>query len=138
MYVVTRPDLIQLVQKQHKILAFPPIEAKFAATVCGIGPKTQAILDKNVNGDEGDFGLSVDSYKVIHSAMKPGPELDAMNRDMLSHVAAALDELCPEKSEARTVKMSAWLRDVITVATTKSVYGPLNPFNDKAVTDAFW
>ena len=35
MYVITKPELIQAVQKQHKVLAFPPIEAKFASKICG-------------------------------------------------------------------------------------------------------
>lgn len=52
MYVVTTPELIQTIQKQHKTLAFPPIEAKFASTVCGASPEAQAILSKNVNGDD--------------------------------------------------------------------------------------
>ncbi|KAI1506458.1 putative cytochrome P450 [Biscogniauxia marginata] len=56
MYVVTKPELILAVQKQHKTLAFPPIEAK----------------------------------------------------------------------------------DAITIATTRSVYGPMNPYDDKAIADAFW
>ncbi|KAI1767945.1 hypothetical protein GGR53DRAFT_462945 [Hypoxylon sp. FL1150] len=41
-----------LVLKQHKILAFPPIEANFPPTVCGASLEGQAILNKNVNGDE--------------------------------------------------------------------------------------
>ncbi|KAI0179482.1 hypothetical protein GGR52DRAFT_570367 [Hypoxylon sp. FL1284] len=53
MYVVTKPELIQAVQKQHKILAFPPIEAKFSSQVCGASLEAQTILAKNVNGDEG-------------------------------------------------------------------------------------
>ncbi|KAJ0117817.1 hypothetical protein J7T55_002017 [Diaporthe amygdali] len=57
MYVVTKPELIQTVQKQHRTLAFPPIEAKFASTVCGASHEAQEILAKNVNGDEGDLGL---------------------------------------------------------------------------------
>ncbi|KAI1171882.1 cytochrome P450 [Nemania sp. FL0916] len=34
--------------------------------------------------------------------------------------------------------MYAWLRAVITTATTRAIYGPMNPYNDQVVTDAFW
>lgn len=59
MYVLSKPELIQAMQKQHKTLAFAPLEAKFASRVCGTSSEAQAILAQNVNGDEGDFGLSM-------------------------------------------------------------------------------
>ncbi|KAL9619511.1 MAG: hypothetical protein Q9160_005874 [Pyrenula sp. 1 TL-2023] len=138
MYVVTTPELVQTVQKQHKTLAFPPIEAKFASKVCGVGPGTQSILNINVNGDEGDWGLSMDSYSAMRTALKPGPQLDDMNRVMIEEIAKSLDQLQPAQRETRTINIYTWLRDTITMATTRSVYGPLNPYNDKAIADAFW
>lgn len=138
MYVVTRPQLIQTVQKQHRVLAFPPIEAKFASTVCGASREAQDILAKNVNGDEGDFGLSMESYAAMRTALKPGSLLDDMNRAMIGEIAKSLDLLEPARGESRKIGMYAWLRDAITTATTRSVYGPLNPYDDKEVADAFW
>lgn len=138
MYVVTKPELVQTVQKQHKILAFPPIEAKFASTVCGASPEAQAILGKNVNGDEGDFGLSMESYAAMRAALQPGALLDDMNRDMIKEIANSLDMLEPNEGQSRKIGLYSWLRDAITTATTRSVYGPMNPYDDKAIADAFW
>lgn len=138
MYVVTKPEIIQTVQKQHKTLAFPPIEAKFASTVCGASLEAQAILAKNVNGDEGDFGLSMDSYAAMRDALRPGTQLDDMNRAMIQEIAKALDLLEPAKGQSRKIGMYTWLRDAITTATTRSVYGPLNPYDDKSIADSFW
>lgn len=138
MYVVTKPELIQMVQKQHKVLAFPPVEAKFASTVCGVSAETQALLLRNVNGDEGDFGLSMESHAAMRAALKPGSQLDDMNRAMVHQVACALDLLDPGEEKTRQVGMYGWLRDIITTATTRSVYGPMNPYDDKTIADAFW
>lgn len=138
MYVITKPELIQAVQKQHKVLAFPPIEAKFASKICGDSLEAQAIMGKNVNGDEGDFGLSMESQAAMKDALKPGPQLDDMNRAMIQEIANSLDLLQPVKGQTRTICMYAWLKDAITMATTRSVYGPMNPYNDKAIADAFW
>ncbi|KAG6356841.1 hypothetical protein INS49_014715 [Diaporthe citri] len=138
MHVVTRPELIQTVQKQHRVLAFPPIEAKFASTVCGASREAQDILAKNVNGDEGDFGLSMESCAAMRTALKPGPLLDDMNRAMMGEIAKSLDLLEPARGESRVIGMYSWLRDAITTATTRSVYGPLNPYDDKEVADSFW
>ncbi|KAI1206943.1 cytochrome P450 [Annulohypoxylon truncatum] len=138
MYVVTDPELVQTVQKQHKILAFPPIEAKFASQVCGASLEAQAILNKNVNGDEGNFGLSMESYDAMRAGLKPGSQLDDMNRLMIQEIAKSLDSLQPRKGESRRIGMYSWLRDAITTATTRSVYGPMNPYDDKSIADAFW
>ncbi|KAI0197471.1 cytochrome P450 [Astrocystis sublimbata] len=138
MYVITTPDLVQLAQKQHKTLAFPPIAAKFASTVCGASKAAQDILAQNVNGDEGDHGLSMESNTAMHAALQPGADLDDMNRAMIQGIAASLDELQPAKEETRRLGLSAWLTKVVTEATTRSVYGPLNPYDDPEIVDAFW
>lgn len=138
MYVVTTPELVQMVQKQHRVLAFPPVEAKFASTVCGVSPETQALLLQNVNGDEGDHGLSMESHAAMRAALKPGSQIDEMNRAMLYEIAGSLDLLEPDKGTTRQINMYEWLRDTITTATTRSVYGPMNPYDDKAIADAFW
>ncbi|KAL7620712.1 hypothetical protein AAE478_009709 [Parahypoxylon ruwenzoriense] len=70
MYVATKPELIQ--------------------TVCGASLEAQAVLDKNVNGDEGDFGLSMESYSVMRAALKPGSNLDDMNRIMIREIAKSI------------------------------------------------
>jgi hypothetical protein len=138
MYVVTKPELVQAVQKQHKILAFPPVEAKFASTVCGTSAEAQAILGQNVNGDDGNHGLSMDSYNAMRAALLPGSDLDNMNRSMIQEIAKSLDLLQPSGKESRKIGMYSWLRDTITLATTRSVYGPMNPYEDKTVANAFW
>lgn len=95
-------------------------------------------MAKNVNGDEGDVGLSMESYAAMRTALKPGPLLDDMNRAMIEEIAKSLDLLEPVRGESRTIGLYSWLRDSITTATTRSVYGPMNPYDDKSVTDAFW
>ncbi|KAI6084949.1 putative cytochrome P450 [Hypoxylon rubiginosum] len=136
MYIVTKPELIQQAQKQHRALAFPPIAAKFATTVVGLSKEGQAILTRNLNGDEGDHGLSMETYAAMHAALHPGPALDDMNRAMLAEINKSLNELAPV--DKKQFGMFTWLRDNLTLATTRAVYGPQNPFDDKEIRDAFW
>lgn len=138
MYIVTTLDLIQIIQKLPKVLAFPPIEAKFASQVCGSSTEAHTILMKNVNGDEGNWGLSMESYEAMRAALKPGAALDEMNRLMIQSIAASLDSLTSADNEAVKIPLAAWLRNSVTAATTASVYGPQNPFKEKKVVDAFW
>ena len=138
MYIVTTPELIQAVQKQPKTLAFPPIEAKFAAKICGISAETHKIMMKNVNGDEGDWGLSMESYAGMRAALSAGHGLDEMNRVMIQNIAVSLDSLKPAPGTRTKIGLAKWLRRSVTAATTNSVYGPQNPFKDLMVVDAFW
>ena len=139
MYVVASIQLIQTIQKQAKALAFPPIEAKFASKVCGASKEAHAILMNNVNCDEGHWGMSIESFEGMRAALKPGEDLDKMNRAMIQEVAGCLDELASQVvSGSCQIEISKWMRDVVTLATTNSVYGPENPFKEKEVVDGFW
>ncbi|KAK3372601.1 putative cytochrome P450 [Podospora didyma] len=138
MYIVNTPELVQAVQKQHKILAFPPIAVKFTKNVCGSSKEANEIVAINANGDDGDHGVSMATYAGMHAALKPGPDLDDMNRDMIQEIATLLDKLQPKDQKPRRISLYSWLRASITTATTRSVYGPLNPYEDQAVADAFW
>lgn len=138
MYVVRDPDLIPTIQKQHRVLAFPAVMAEFMAVACGTSKETQGIQAKNVNGDEGDHGLSMEMRAAMHEALKPGPHLDGMSRDMIQEVAKALDALQPGRGDATRIAVYGWVRDVLTTASTRSVYGPMNPYDDKATAEAFW
>lgn len=138
MYIVTKPELIQAIQKQPKVLAFPPIQAKFATRICGSSDETNRILMKNLNGDEGDWGLSMESYACMRAALSPGPGLDDMNRLMIQNIAVSLDSLNPVSASRTKIELAKWLRRVVTEATTNSVYGPQNPFKDLEVAEAFW
>lgn len=138
MYIVTTLDLVQAIQKLPKVLAFPPIEAKFASQVCGSSAEAHNILMKNVNGDEGNWGLSMESYEAMRTALKPGAALDDMNRLMMQNIAASLDNLAVGVGQTVKIRLSAWVRDSVTAATTNSVYGPQNPFKERGVVDAFW
>ena len=136
-YVVTTPALIQSVQKQPQTLAFPPIEANFSSRVCGSSKEAHDIVMKNVNGDEGDWGLSMETYAAMRAALAPGPDLDEMNRLMVWNNASSIDDLSTVGKPTKK-NLAQWLRNTVTLATTNSVYGPYNPYKDQSVQDAFW
>lgn len=134
LYIVNSISLISSVQRQFKTLAFPPLEAKAAIGVCGPSQTATDILNTNTNGEEGEWGYSMTFYKMIHTPLAPGPELDAMNRVMAQKISASIDRI---KSQ-RVVHLFDFVRNEIAIATTDSVYGPQNPFNDRAIVDSFW
>ena len=138
LYVINSIDLISSVQRLPKILAFPPIEAKFATTICASSKEGNQIIANNLNGEEGDWGYSHDVYKSMNSALAPGPALDGMNRIMIQNIADSLNKLRPQGNQPLEIKLAEWSRHEITMATTNSVYGSHNPFKDPNVENAFW
>ena len=62
LYVIKSMDLIQSAQKQPKVLSFTPIEAEFAIKMCGTSKAANEIIMRNLNGEEGDWGLSMEIY----------------------------------------------------------------------------
>ncbi|KAH8721505.1 cytochrome P450 [Phaeosphaeriaceae sp. PMI808] len=117
LYVINSTSLIPLVQRQYKVLAFPPLEAKLAKNVCGSSTTANDILNKNVNGDEGFWGYSITHYKAIHPPLFPGPGLDAMNRVMVQKIATSLHKL----QTTKVTKLFDFVKHEITHATTDSV-----------------
>ena len=41
------------------------------------------IEQRNLNGEDGEWGISIESYQAIRSAMAPGRDLGQMNRAMI-------------------------------------------------------
>ena len=137
-YVANSIELIGAIQRQPKVLAFPPIEAKFAMIVCNLSKKANDILNVNTNGEQGDWGYSMEFHKSLHPSLASGAGLDAMNRIMIQNIASSIDRLQPVGGKPTRIGLMAWVRHEMTTATTESVYGPLNPFRDPKVEEAFW
>ena len=138
MYIVTSFELIQAIQKQPLVLAFSPVAAKFMSNISGASAEAHKILMKNINGEEGDWGLTMESYASIRATLAPGPALDEMNRTMIQIVAGSLDALKPLSGRRRKINLGKWLFDNVTAATANSVYGPQHPFKDENVVAGFW
>jgi hypothetical protein len=138
MYVVTSPELIHLIQKQPKRLSFAPLEAKFACKTLAISSRGTDIVMTNVNGEEGDWGLSMETYTVMRTTLAPGATLEELTRPTIQNLAKALDLLIPSGQTQIKVSLSKWVRNTVTLAATDSVYGPLNPYKDKEIQDSFW
>ena len=89
----------------------------------------------DIHGEEGD-SLFSGFVGFMYKILKPGFGLDGITRAMLLETTTLLDEL--EGVDNGTVDLWEWVRHAITMATTESVYGPLNPYRDAEVEGAFW
>lgn len=132
MYVVADPDLVQKVQKQHEVIAFTPIITKFAARTANVSDHSLRAIE------EDNFALTHASNDVLVQGLKPGENLDNMNRIMLTQLNESMQKLQPRSGGMKTIKFNEWLKESLASATTRSLYGPKNPYDDPEIVDAFW
>ena len=95
-------------------------------------------MNNNVHGEEGDTGLSMESYAAMRAALSPSLEFDEMNRQMMQNIAVSFDRLRQSTQQPTKIGLSGWFRRNVTATSTNAVYGPQNPFDDQSVVEAFW
>ncbi|KAL4984222.1 cytochrome P450 [Aspergillus falconensis] len=130
-YIITSPALMQAVQRNKRTLKFAPLVTFTAERLAGIHESGMKLLrDKEAGG----AGLSAVTVHAMEKTLV-GPSLDRMNEEMAKQLCPLVDELA---ASAQTVDLYAWCTHAITAASTNASYGPLNPYKDPAIENAFW
>ena len=133
-YVVTSPELINAVNRNSKALAFNPFVAQLGKRITGHDEPTSHIVQHSLNGEEGP-GYVVDVHDRIVAALSPGRYLEEMTNSFLKDAWHYLDRLETDN----VVDLFAWTRDVVTMSSTRAIYGPGNPFdNNPEFVGYFW
>ena len=131
-YIVKTGKLVSAVQRNHKILSFDPFLTASTKRIAGITGKGLQLLQEKQGGGQGIH------EEVVH-AMKPallGPALDVMNRKMISGLCSSVDALSSD--EENPLDLHAWCKDSITIASTRAVWGPKNPYESEGLRSTFW
>lgn len=132
LYVVNSPSLLGPIQNQVRKLSFTALEAAIAANIFGINKETNAIMGRDLTNEH---GYLMNFPKYVHSALSAGAGLDAMNRRAIEVISQSLDSWAARGST--NIKMFAWVRHELLLASTDAVYGPGNPFRDAAMEKAW-
>lgn len=133
-YVVTSPDLVTAVNRNSKALAFNPFIAQLGKRITGHDEATSHIVQNNLNGERGP-GYVIEVHDGVVASLVPGKNLENMIEPMLREAFTYLDAL----EEDQEFELFAWMRKMVTMCSTKSIYGPENPFNKSSTySDLFW
>lgn len=130
--MVNSPSLLTSIQAQFRTLSFTALEANIAANLLGCQKATIDIIGRDVTKDQ---GYLMRFPKYVHSALSPGPGLDAMNRRAIQVIAKSLDEW--SQKGATKIQLWQWARHELLLASTEGMYGPKNPFRDPAMEKAW-
>lgn len=137
LYIINSTDLIPSAQRHYRILDFAPLQAKTAFNVMGATPAGRKVLVRNVDGKD-DFTYPIMFSKSIHPAISPGAALDALNRTSVQQVMKVMERVVSLAQNGVSFNLFEWVREEITMATTRGIYGPKNPFLDPKVKEAYW
>lgn len=130
-YIVTAPDLMQAVQRNHKTMSFEPLVDFSVSNIAGASDKkVHHIMQSQTSGGLGH------ATKILHALVPTltGKSLDDMNLRMVKLMRPFIDEM----GEKSTFDLYKWCQDTIALASTDATYGPMNPYGDKEVADSFW
>lgn len=134
-YVVTSPELVSAVNRNSKSLAFNPFVAQLGKRITGHDEEMSRIVQHNLNGEDGP-GYVIEVHDGIVTALGPGKGLEDMIDPMLRETAIYLEEALANDHE---VDLFAWTRKMVTMCSTRAIYGPENPFNKNTLyNDLFW
>ncbi|KAL9639442.1 MAG: hypothetical protein Q9164_000916 [Protoblastenia rupestris] len=113
LYVITSTELISAVQRQSRALAFPPVGVKFAMSLADLSKEANMIATDNIDGEDGDYGLSVDFNKMIYLSLGSGKPVETMYRIIIPQIAASLDKLKAENGKGITIGLTRWVRHAV-------------------------
>jgi hypothetical protein len=104
-------------------------------------PSQKAInaLSENIE-EEGDWGCRLDTMKTIHATIAHGQDLEDVTLEMLRSLCSqmCLGSKTGKGHEANQRPLFAWVKKIVTRASTDAIYGPHNPFHCPKVEDGFW
>lgn len=144
MYVVNATEFIPALQKQWRTISFTPIMASSGTGPMGMSKGAGDILSRDIMSDNNP----VQNWaRAVNRALAPGEALDKLNKRAVEVMYYMMGALRPA-NDSVTEKMAqvdhetvvdfwAWTHHVIVQATTEAVYGPANPFRERAFEDAW-
>ncbi|QKX55204.1 uncharacterized protein TRUGW13939_02296 [Talaromyces rugulosus] len=131
-YVISSPSLMRSVQQNSKALSFDPFIEFSARRMAGLPASTIDLLkSKQASGNS--------LFSDILHGMSPtllGEPLDRMNERMIRLLRPFIDGFGSSTSE--TIDLYEWIRHAVTLASTDSSYGDMNPYKDRKIEDSFW
>ena len=131
-YIINSMSMLSAVHRNSKTVSFDPFVKIAADSIAGLGHDATKKFDPH----EQRMGLSVETIQDVAHVLRPGPDATEMISSMLTHLGGLMEK--PQSSQARPCHLWKWSKYIVTQASTRAIYGPLSPFLDEDLADAFW
>ncbi|EAS37010.2 cytochrome P450 oxidoreductase [Coccidioides immitis RS] len=128
-YLIYSPGLLAAAQRHAKYISFEPFAAlaiRRAAGIKGNGPIVSSSSEK------GRSSFDKQMKDAVHSVLL-GEAMVGITRASVAAIKKSVDDL-----RSTEVDLLTWCRHVLTMATTDSIYGPMNPYRNREAEAAIW
>ena len=132
-YVIHDVDLSRVIQHKTDIFSFDPFVLLAAKHLANLSKKGLKLVTQT---SDSHGGVIAESHRRLHKILSSSAELENMGRAMFDSTVSIFDSL--EESELENISLSEFIRHAITLASTTTAYGPMNPFADRRIEDSFW
>ena len=124
LYVITAPDMVNIVSKNTKTISFNPFIAEVAIRMTHCSSEAREVIERNIDSRD-SYVTEIHDHSI--ASLASGPELQRLTGSMLRQ--AWTQYLAPlAKVPESKVSLHSFLRDMLTVSSTTALYGPQNPF----------
>ncbi|PVH86030.1 cytochrome P450 [Cadophora sp. DSE1049] len=135
-YIINSPALVLAVQRQPKKLSFWAVEATFAVGLAGLSKHAEKEIQDNVTGEEPKPSLFMDAMQAMNQGLHPGEALDRMTKVGVDNLLTQSFEMF-NHTGSTSIELYRWVNIAVTYAVTNGIFGPLNPFDNEELCDAF-
>ncbi|KAL8724656.1 MAG: hypothetical protein Q9166_007826 [cf. Caloplaca sp. 2 TL-2023] len=137
-HIINSPDLIVAVQKNPKVYDFSVFAKSMLPRLFDLDSKTMKLASTDIEYPGGSWNLIVETGRIFHRCLGPGPSLERMERVALTRIMDYFDELASQP-DGIGLDLFTWLRTAMTVSSTEAIYGPENPFSKRTdLEQALW
>ncbi|KAL8975988.1 MAG: hypothetical protein Q9205_007921 [Flavoplaca limonia] len=116
-HIVNYPDLIIAVQKNPRIYDFSVFASMMLPRLFDLDKKTMELASRDLPYPGGSWNLIVETSRIFHRCLSPGPSLEKMEQAALTRILGYLNELASD-SDGVVLDLFAWLRTMMTVSST--------------------
>ena len=127
-YVVSRPSLINALQRQSNAVSFGPVGRDFGFLFSGLSVQSQKIIRSAY--DDGGNKLA----KNMHDFLRDGPFLCHASQSTVKGLSSTVPKW---GYHGLPQPLLGTVRHALTIAFTDTIYGPRNPYRDPEV-EAAW
>ncbi|KAK4665845.1 hypothetical protein QC763_409110 [Podospora pseudopauciseta] len=137
-YIITSPTLALTLQRlPPSTLSFTPLIPNITKRVLGLNPHTVDVISQAMDPLPGQhIGFLADMADLVKSTLAPGEEMSALLSRMEHELKSLLNAYVPPPPSQREIDLLAWTRNLVALATARSLYGASNPL--EGLEGSFW
>lgn len=136
-YIVNDSRLASAIQRRSDVFSFDPFVLLTTERLAGTTKEGMKLVRQDITGGHHERGVVNDYQERTHKFLSSSSSLESMSYEMFRNITVVLQEL--GHNDGSVVNLSSWVKQAISITSTNTMYGPMNPFaTNSKMYSAFW